>query len=621
MNSWLVKGLMLFLTISFSIWGIGDIFRGKPLQQRTVATVGNSSISVQQLNHLFDETLAQARQKIAPDLTAQQARQIGLLDKTLDKEIKRELIDMDIRRLGIDASQKAVLKMLASQPQLRNKDGSFNRQLFEQILEHGRLSEQGFIAQERQELSRRILLTALEGIPAASQTAVDALYEARAQKRILDVVTVDASKIGGIAAPDDKALHAFYDGNPALFMAPEYRSLTVASLSTDDLAKDVSITDDQLKKEYDSRHDQLAQPERRDIVQVVVENEDKAKHLAEQARAQGDLAGAAKEEKESAVPLDGLEQNSLMPDLSKVVFAMHEGEISAPVKTQLGWHVIALKKITPAGVPSFDTIKEKLRADMRRDQAIDEATRIVNRLDDQLAAGRSLDDIANELKLHLVKISGIDAKGLLQNGKEPEELPDGSVILKDAFAQNVGDTSPVEDDKKGNYYIVSTDNITPSGVRPFEAAKDRVVAAWKAHEQALKAEAEAGKIAKALRDGKAASAFDSDEGVTSRTSAPLSQLDDTDAGLPQDLRAQVFKIKKGEVATATEGDKQIVARLAGIVNVDAVKADPRKNRIAGEIKKSEGNELLDQYLEYLRTIFPVKTDAALLEQLREQGSD
>ena len=59
-HSWVVKGLMLFLIISFSVWGIGDIFRGNPLQ-KTVAKVGNTDISVKELNHYFERSLAHAR--------------------------------------------------------------------------------------------------------------------------------------------------------------------------------------------------------------------------------------------------------------------------------------------------------------------------------------------------------------------------------------------------------------------------------------------------------------------------------------------------------------------------------------------------------------------------------
>lgn len=617
-HSWVAKGVMLFLMVSFSIWGIGDIFRGNP-QQKTVAKVGNTDISVQELRHLFEQTLGEARQRFNPDLTEKQALEMGLMDKTLDGEIKRRLIDMDVQQLGIDVSQESVLKMLAEQPQLRDKNGNFNKALFLQFLRQQQKSEQSFLAGGQQEMSRQILLDALSGDHMVPQTEIDALYKARAQKRVLDVVTIDESKIGGIPAPDDKALHSYYDNNQALFFAPEYRAVTVASLSTDALMADINVTDEQVQKEYDAKADQLAHPEQRDILQVVASDEDKAKQLAKAARAKGDLAAAAAAEKESAIPLGQMEEKNLMPELAKVVFALHPGEVSEPVKTQLGWHVVQLKKITPAGKPSFAEVKDKLREDMRRDQAVEAATRTVNQLDDQLAAGHSLDDIADGMKLRMIKIPAVDANGLTPDGKKPAELPNKDQLLKDAFAQGAGETSPIEDDKAGNYYVVRTDDITPAGAKPFDKVKSAVADALKAHEQAQKAKEEADKIAQALRDGKPAASFAGEEGVSIRSSNPLSQLGDSDPLLPQDIIAQAFRLKKGETAQAEADKKQIVARLASVIDADMSKDDPRKNMVSGEIKRTASAELLDQYVQHLYTLFPVKTDAALLDHMRDRA--
>ena len=617
-HSWVVKGLLFLLILSFGVWGIGDMFRGNPMQ-KTVAKAGKIEISVEQLNRLFEQTLAQAKRSIDPNITAQQARQMGLLDKALDNAIKRDLIDQNIAALGIDVSPQAVLTMLASQTQFRNKDGSFNKALFNQLLQQQGLTERSFLAQGQQDLSRQILVAALSGSHDVAQTEIDALYKARAQKRVLDVVTVDAGKMNGALAPDDKALHDFYSANPNLFSSPEYRGLTVAALSTDTVGKDIQIPDADVKKEYDAKLDQLSKPEQRDIIQVVVQDEDKAKQLVVAARASGNLIEAAKQEKETAIPLDQMTEKNLLPELAKSVFALKDGEISDPVKTQLGWHVVQLKKITPAGTPSFDKVKAELRDDMRRDQAIEAVTRSVNQLDDQLAAGHSLDDIADELKLRLVKIPAVDATGLMPDGKAPGELPNKDQVLKDAFAQNTGDTSPVEDDKMGNYYVVRTDAVTPSGAKPFDTVKSDVAAAWKAQEQRKLAVAEGKKIEQALRDGKPADSLADGGAVTARISNPLSQLGDSDPLLPPDILSQVFKLKKGATASAASGNSLIVVRLDKIIDADTAKDDPRKSMVEGTIKQASADEILDQYILHLYDVFPVTKDQAVLDHMRQQG--
>ena len=617
-QSGVVKGLMLILMVSFCLWGIGDIFRGNPLE-KTVAKAGNTSISVQELNHLFEETLAQARQRM-PEMSVVQARQMGLLDKTLDNAVTRALVDQDIKRMGIEVQPQEVLKLVADQPQFRMKDGSFNKALFQQLLQQQRMTESTFIAQGQQDLSRQVVLGALTGTHTVSQTMIDALYKARAQQRILDVVTIDAAKMTGVVTPDDKELHDFYGMNSPLFTAPEYRGVTIAVFSTDDMAKDIQISDEQVEKEYTDKSEQLSHPEQRDIVQVVVQDEAKAKQLVTDARSAASLVNAAKADKETAIPLDQLTEKDLMPELSKVVFALKAGDVSDPVKTQLGWHVVQVKKITPAGKPELSAIKDKLREDMRRDQSIEAATRAVNQLDDQLAAGHSLDDIADGLKLRLIKIPALDATGLTPDGKAPSELPNKEQMIKDAFAQNSGETSPIEDDKAGHYYVVRTDEIIPSAAKPFDSVKADVIAAWKTHEQVGKAQILAKSISKDLEAGKLLSSFTGQEGVSVRSSLPLSQMGDTDPLLPPSIVTQAFKLKLGQIATAMDSGKEVIARVASVTDVDTTKVDPRKNKIEGEVRQAVNNELLEQYIQHLHQIFKVKVDTALLDKLRQQDN-
>src|ERR1700730_7343543 len=143
---------------------------------------------------------------------------------------------------------------------------------------------------------------------------------------------------------------------------------------------------------------------------------------------------------------------------------MKAGEVSNPIKSNLGWHVVQLKNISPAGTPSFDEVKEQIRTDMKRDQAVDTATRMVNKLDDELGAGHALEDIADSMKLRLIKIPAVEDNGKTPDGKDPPELPHKEDVLKAAFGQNAGETSPVLDDKNGNYFVVRTDEISPAAV-------------------------------------------------------------------------------------------------------------------------------------------------------------
>ncbi|MCL2474294.1 MAG: SurA N-terminal domain-containing protein, partial [Alphaproteobacteria bacterium] len=432
-KSWIVKVFMIVLIVSFSIWGVGDAFRTNYLKQ-PVAKVGDYKITMSEFAALFDQNLRTIKQ-YNPALTAKEAKQLGLIEETLEREITRLLIDSEVRRLGLRISEKPVLEMVRQEPAFRKEDGSFDKDRFIMLLRQQQVSEAEFLNIWRSDISRRMLMNVAAGASFVPKAAVDAVYKAKSQKRIFDVVTVDSAKIGGIPVPDEKTLEEFYDKNTALFMDPEYRDITIATLSLDALAKDTDVSGVDLSAYYETSKERLVKPETRNIVQSVLFSQEQAEQLSQRARVSGDLSLTAKSMNEPVIPIDNIEAGTLMPDLARAVFSMKAGDVSEPIKTQLGWHVIQLRNINAAGVPSFDEAKDEILAEIRLEKAKDEAVDIINKLDDELAAGKSLDDLAGTLRLRLVKIQGIDNAGVLRDGSLPRELPGRNMALQHAFSQ------------------------------------------------------------------------------------------------------------------------------------------------------------------------------------------
>ena len=351
-QSWLFKGLMMILVVSFGIWEIGDIFRGNPMQ-RAVATVGGEFIIVQDLNKEFQFDLVQMRRSYGADLTEQQAKRYGLLDKVLEEMISRKQLELESKSLGIDITEKATIDWFAAQSDFRNKDGSFNKELFHRAAEKDGLGDAAFIAKWRRVIEQRELLYPFANNRKVPQAIINAVALARGQKRILNVVTLADDSMRNIPAPDEKTLRGFYEKNPKSFTAPEYRAFTIARLATADMEKDVVITDDQAKKEYQAHLELYLHPERRDILQAVVQDENKAKQLAAAAHSGDDLTKAAASMGIKTVPIDQTEEKTLLPELAGPVFALKLGQISDPIKSTLGWHVVQLKKITPPERPAL----------------------------------------------------------------------------------------------------------------------------------------------------------------------------------------------------------------------------------------------------------------------------
>lgn len=613
-QSWIVKGLMAILIVSFSIWGIGDIFRGNTLQ-RTVAKTGSLAITVQDLRQEFSRNLTQVRQSLGPDFTEQQAKQMGLMSMTLNNMIARLQVRQEITRYGIDPSDKTMAAVFEAVPQFQDQDGKFNEQRMLDHLESQGQNENDFINHERQDLARHTLIDVFAAKNPPPASIIDTLYRARGQKRVLDVLTLRNNSITENAAPDDKTLRNFYNQNPDKFTAPEYRSLTIARLSTEDVAKDIVVHDEDLQKEYDLRSAQFDRPERRELIQVVLQDETKALKLFKAAKSKGDLSLAAKDQGYQAISLGETDKNGLLPELAGPVFDLKSKQVSSPIKSSLGWHVIQVKNIIPAGKPSFDSLKEHLRDLIQKDRAADEVAKLVNQLDDELAAGHTLEDVSDSLKIRLIKVPLVTESGLQTDGKEPSELPFKSEALKQAFSQNSGDTSPVLDDKQGNYYVVRTDDVQPSALKPFDDIKDDVVSAWRTQQNAALAKVEAEKIAAALRDGKKVSSFSSRKGLEIHLSKPIDDIGDQDPIIPENLVSQILKMKKGNTLTWSLPDHQLILHLVSITEAEEKDSRDAKNIVTRDLNEAMPKEYSSEYLKYLRQVYPVTIKQDVLDTL------
>jgi peptidyl-prolyl cis-trans isomerase D len=619
-KSWLFKSLLILLAISFGAWGIGDMFRGNPMQ-RTVASVGKIDIPVMLLEQRFQTEIPEARRVFGDDLTPEQARKVGVLDRALKIMIEEYTFDQDATRLGINIPPSSVMRKLAKEPRLLDKEGKFNTELWQHLLRQSGLTEAGFIDLERRNTARQIIISALASGMTPPKLVVDNLYLAQGDKRILEILTLRNDSLRNkIPEPKDADLEAYYQDNENDFIAPELRGITIAHLSGTSLVNTVKVTDEEVRKAYDTRGTEFSLPESRDLVQVVVQEETKANELHTKAAASKDLASAAKILGLSAIPMVKIDENNVLPELYTSVFALEEGQISEPVKSSLGWHVIQIKKINVGGVPSFEDAEKTIRETLMDEHAGDIISNTINQLDDSLAAGKPLEEIADSLKLHLSRYAAITQDGKGADGKKVEAVLAEEITLPAAFSASSGETSTVLENGKGDYYVVRVDSVTPSQPKPFADVKKDVLLHWSAQQMEAKAKESAEEIATALRSGTTATSFASSPGIEVRLSKPVSRLGDTDPSLPQQALSQVLSMKQGDVITASATGKQFILRLADIVPVNADKPESSRVKVLENLKESMPVDTIGQYMDYLATLFPVSIKQSVFSQIKNKDT-
>jgi peptidyl-prolyl cis-trans isomerase C len=152
-----------------------------------------------------------------------------------------------------------------------------------------------------------------------------------------------------------------------------------------------AVTDEALHQTYDEAVKSMAGQEEVRARHILVESEDEAKALLEQLKNGADFATLAKEKSKDPGAAEGgdlgyFTKDQMVPEFADVAFKMYPGQLSNPVKTQFGWHVIKVEDRRTKQPPEFDKVKDQIEAFLARKAQTDFITKLrqsakVERLD------------------------------------------------------------------------------------------------------------------------------------------------------------------------------------------------------------------------------------------------
>jgi peptidyl-prolyl cis-trans isomerase D len=602
--SWVAKILFGFLAVSFGVWGIGDM-----LHQRVgapdMAVVGDVKITGTQLRDEFERQMRQYRQVFGENFDNEQAKQLGLVDRTLAGLVARSLFDIYAQKLHLAISDEQVREQIQKDPMFQSGTGEFDMGRFAAFLEQVRSSEAQYVDSLKHEMMRQQLASAVAAGAAAPKSLVDRLYRYRDETRVAETFLVTDNSMPEPPEPTEDEAKAFYDAHHDQFQAPEYRGLSMVRLTPDQFTAGLTVPEDKLRAAYQERSGEFGQPERRDVEQMVFPDEAKAKEAVDKLAAGEDFAKVSQEMTGTTpVALGKIEKGgaSVYPQaVIDAAFSTEAGKTAGPVQTPLGWHVIHVLSIEPEVKSTFEQARPQLEKELVHEQAINKMIDIANQLDDALAGGANLDDAAKNLGLPVTRIDQVDSKGLGPDGKPVTEIADNELAMNLAFTTEVGTTSSLTEDPNGGYVIVRVDGSTPAATRPLDQVRTQVVAAWKAEQRDKAAASRAGELAGKLGLGGDIQAIAADVHGTVATSKPVTRSgSDSNAHVTAELAAKLFSLQIGQTAAVPVQGGHVVARLTTINAADPASDSAGVDALQKELDAAYQGEVVQEFGEALR---------------------
>ncbi len=564
----------------------------------SAAKIGGEEVSPAEFSTRFQDARAQfvqTGQSEAGFDTPERRREV------LEGIVSEKLLEQAASDSGLVFSLQAIREIIAKDTNFQ-KEGKFDNATFLSLLAANQMTEAQYVQRLTDALKKNVLRSSVGASALVTDHDIDQFLKIRDQTRTFRFITIDVNDLTAATAPTDAELKAAFEANKAKYMSTEYADFEYVRVQAALLPKPVP-TDAILHKRYDDQVARFKTAERRQASHILIEVEGGANAPADKQKAAlaratsilerarkgedfADLARANSKDLGSANQggdLGFLEKGTSEPAFEAKLFSMKAGEISDPVLTSQGYHLIKLVEIEAERVKTFD----EARADLESEFITQESDAAFNKLtgamvDAAIADPRSLGAAVKAAGVAPAQTGMISASGKLET---PSNLADRldfagkPELLKAAFSVAVlerGVNSELITIAPGDALILRLAQRKKSELKAFDAVRLDVLQALTAERQALALKAKAADAIKAMTGGKT---FDA---VAAELKKPIELAENAGrnaANRDPLLSAEVFKAarpaagKPVRLSAALSPDRVAIIELTGVTDADPKAAD------------------------------------------------
>ena len=513
-SRWIAYLILGALILVFVAWGPYAAVDLSFAQGDYAAKVGGEKISATEINERWQQRLPQLLQATGGQLS--EAQRVQLQDELLDSAVTALAATQHARKLGLRVSDAQVEQSFRETPAFQ-VDGKFSATAARSMLASSGLSVEAYEADIRNSLLTEQLQATIAATDFLTPGETRRLLALMDEEREVRFALLQPEAFAGNAPVDAAAIEAYYKANAAQFAVPESVKLDYAELSLPDVAANLTVSEAQLRERYEKDKSLYVQAETRRARHILIAVDDttddakaaaQAKDVLARIKSGGDFAALAKEfSKDTASAEQGGDlgwsgrdvYEGVAKEFADRLFAMKEGEVGDPLKTQFGYHVIKLEGIRAGAGRSFDEVRAEIAATLRSELAGQEFTTREDQLQEKLEQGASsLDTLVKEFGLTRGTVDRFErGAGGLPLGSDAEL---NRLVFSDAALNQRRVAGPVQlgEDRITLFQVVSH---TPASTKPLAEVKDSITAAIRRERGAAAAQVAADAAVTKLKAG------------------------------------------------------------------------------------------------------------------------
>jgi len=605
-QGWIAKTIIGVIVVLMALTGFDAIFQAVS-HNKDAAKVNGDTISQNELSQAVDTQRRQLMQRLGKDFDPSLLDDKMLREAALKGLIERQLLLQGAHDAKFSFSEAALDQVILQTPEFQ-VDGKFSAERFDQVIRqlgYGRMQFREMLAQE-------MLISQLRAGLAGSGFVTDAQVDAfaRLEKQTRDFASLTFKADPAAVNVTDEQIKAHYDQHAKEFMSPDQVVIDYIELKKAAFFDQVKVNEDELQSLYQKEIANLA--EQRHAAHILVEVNDKQDEAQAKARiediqqrlAKGeDFAKLAKEFSQdpgsanNGGDLGYAGKGVYDPAFEDALYALNKDQVSAPVRTEFGFHLIKLLGVQAPEVPTFASLKDKLTRELKTQQVEQRFVEATKQLEDSAFEASDLAQPAQDLGLKVQTSAPFGREGgdgitanrqVIQAAFSPEVLDEGS------------NSSAIELDPETVVVVRAKEHRKPAQL-PLEAvagpirdhlAQEQATAAVKSKTDALVA---------GLRDGNIAYAPVQDGQAWKVQEAATRMQEGVD---PVELQA-LFRMSKPEAkdkpvySTVTLGDGSVVVLRLNGVNDGSAASEQEKGEYRRYLASRAGQQDFAAYRKQL----------------------
>jgi len=529
-GNWIIKLLLGAIVIVFVLWGVGS---NQKNPNATVATVDGVPIGYTEFSRTYQNLMENIRRQFGGDVNDETIRALNLKEQAVNQLVDRRVILHAADEMGFKVSDEELALSIGAIPAFQSTNG-FNVQAYQQVLSRLGLTTEEFEASQREDLLIQKVNDFISRTVNVSDEEAVAWYQWQNATADIEYVLLDPKGYSVPTVTEEEQRAFFKEQQNRFKTAPKVKARYMVFRPADYRSR-VQVNDDEVQAYYEENRSEFFSPEtveaRHILIKVGPDADDAAVEAARvkaadlQARAlKGeDFAELAKEFSEGPSRNQGgylgtFGRGRMVKPFEEKAFALQEGEISDPVRTDFGWHIIKVEKHHAAETLTLEAARNRIRGLLTDKKARALALEDAETAYDMTYGG---DDILAAAERLGVKVATTDwvAQGDIVPG-----VADSKKFVETCFALDpmaVGEVQDLGD----AFYLIQPLERRPAEIPAFEEVQDRIAQAVKDKKQWDQAEADGRDMLQALRDGTGFDEVSQSKHLTPVTTGPFKRGD------------------------------------------------------------------------------------------------